>query len=509
MVRVLLTLTALITAIVVAAGCGQDDVSSSAAAGLAPAGSLMYGEATLEPDGDQKAAIDSIVEKFPGEGGAGERIRELLEQAFAESDAGVSYAKDVEPWLGDEAAFFVSRLSADGSDGDGALLLAAEDEEKAQAAIEKAVEDGKPASYEGTDYIVEDGGAAGVVDGWAVFGTERGFKDVVDVADGESSIEDDDDFQRTLEDAPDERLGYLYFNTPVFMKQLESSAAGAQLGQFREFFKEPFLATMNVDESGVRFEATVPKSLAAAFPVVAEGGDLVGDLPADSWLALAQPELGRTLEQYLDLFGVQLGGRELIEQQFQAATGLDLQEDVISWMGDWGLFVRGETVADLSGALIVETSDEAASGRVIDTIAGYLRSSADSGDKVLPLQLSGGGEGVTLRSTDVPEPMHLFQRDGKVVFAYGDSAAEDAFSPAQKLADSADFSRAEDALGDDYNVSFYMAVGPILALADSAGAASDVEWQEIKQYLEPLGALVGGAREDGDNLRSSFAVTVE
>ena len=88
MPRVLLTLTALITAIVVAAGCGKDDAASSAGAGLSPAGSLMYGEATLEPEGDQKAAIDSIVEKFPGEGGAGDRIRELLEEAFAESDAG-------------------------------------------------------------------------------------------------------------------------------------------------------------------------------------------------------------------------------------------------------------------------------------------------------------------------------------------------------------------------------------------------------------------------------------
>jgi hypothetical protein len=54
-----------------------------------------------------------------------------------------------------------------------------------------------------------------------------------------------------------------------------------------------------------------------------------------------------------------------------------------------------------------------------------------------------------------------------------------------------------------------MAIGPILSLADSAGAASDLEWQEIKSYIEPLGALVGGAREEGDDLRSSFAVTVK
>ena len=143
MLRALLTVTALLSAIVVAAGCGNDNSSSSAAAGLAPAGSLMYGEATLKPDGDQKAAVDSLMAKFPGEGGAGDRIRTLMEKAFAESDSGLSYKKDVEPWLGDKAAFFLSRVSADGNDGEGALLLATEDEDKARATIEKAIDDGK------------------------------------------------------------------------------------------------------------------------------------------------------------------------------------------------------------------------------------------------------------------------------------------------------------------------------------------------------------------------------
>ena len=508
MPRALLTVTALLTAIVVAAGCGNDSSSSSAAAGLAPAGSLMYGEATLKPDGDQKAAVDSLVAKFPGEGGAGDRIRTLMEKVFAESDSGLSYKKDVEPWLGDEAAFFLSRVSADGNDGEGALLLATEDEDKARATIEKAIDDGKAATYKDTDYIVEGAGAAGVVDGWVVIGSEDGFKAAVDVADDGRSMEDDEAYQDTLDDAPDERLGFIYFNSPAFMKELAKMPAGAQLGQLSSFFKEPLLATGNADESGIRFEAIVPKSLAAGLPVVAEGSDLAADLPGDSWLAMAQPELGKTLNQYIELVGGTIGGSDVLEQQFKATTGLDLQEDVVSWMGDWGVFVRGESVAELSGALIVETSDEQASGRVIDTIARFARQSAEAGDRVRPYELAGGGEGVTLSTPDVPQPIHLFQLDGKVVLAYGDDAARDALSPGQKLGDTAEFAQAEDALGGDYSVSFYLAVAPILALADSAGAASDAKWAEVKPYLEPLGALVGGAREEGDKLHSAFGVTV-
>jgi hypothetical protein len=157
----------------------------------------------------------------------------------------------------------------------------------------------------------------------------------------------------------------------------------------------------------------------------------------------------------------------------------------------------------------VETSDEAASGRAIDAVARLVRENAGPDESVGPLALGGGGEGVTFRSAEVPEPIHLFQRDGKVVLAYGDAAARDALGPADKLGDSAAFADAEEALGGDYVVSFYAAIEPILALADSAGAAGDEDWRKVKPYLEPLGALVGGARKDGDKLRSAFGLTVK
>jgi hypothetical protein len=507
MPRLLLTLTALMTAIVVAVGCGDSGSSSSSASSLAPAGSIVYGEATLQPEGDQKETIDALVEKFPGQGSAGERIRALMQKAFAESDSGLDYRKDIEPWLGDEAAFFLSRIDAAGDDGDGGLLVATDDEQKALAALDKAI-DGKKASYKDTEYFTEDGGAAGVVDGWVVIATVRGFKAAVDVAGDGPSLEDDEDFQKTLDDASGERLGYIYVNTPALLKTLQRSAAGAQLGQFGQLFKEPLLATMNAADSAIRFEATVPKSLAAGFPVVAEGADLAGELPGDSWLAAAQPDLGKVLEQYIDLYGGQVGGRENLEQQFKAMTGLDLQEDVLSWMGTYAVFVRGTSVSDLSGALIVETSDEQKSGRVLDTIARFARQSADPQESVGPLELSGGGEGYTLHTPDVPEPIHLFQQDGKVVLAYGDEAAADAISPSQTLSDTPEFSRAEDALGGDYNVSFYLSMEPILELVESTGAGSSEEYAKIKPYLEPFGAFVGGAQENGDKLRSAFGVTI-
>src|SRR5215218_6586400 len=211
MPRILLTVTALLSAIAVATGCGSDgSASSSGAASLAPADAVIYGEATLDPSEDQQAAINSLIEKFPGEGSAGERIRGLLEKAFSESDTGLSYADDIEPWLGDQAGFFVSSLSP-GSDGSGAFMIATDDEGKAGDAIEKAAKanDGKAASYKDHDYYVISDGAAGVVDGWVVLGTERGFKSAVDTAEGGPTLEEDDAYTKALADAPEERLGFV------------------------------------------------------------------------------------------------------------------------------------------------------------------------------------------------------------------------------------------------------------------------------------------------------------
>lgn len=511
MPRILLIIVALTTAIAFAAACGNDDTSSSEAASLAPAGSLIYGEATLRPEGDQKAALDDLVAKFPGEGSASDRVGRWLQMLVAESDTGLSYEEDIQPWLGDEGAFFVSAFRADGQEGDGAVLVATEDEDATVDAIEK--EGGtRKTEHDGHDlYVATDQeGAAAVVDGWLALGTPRAVKAAIDTAAGGNPLEDQERYQQTLEDAPEERLGFVYVDMPGFYRQLQAMPGAAALGQFRQMFDEPVLVTANADEAGVRFEGAVPASMLGAFPFVAEGSGAAGELPADSWLALAQPDLGETMEGYLDLLGSNAGGRDMIQQQLEAFTGLDLERDVLSWMGDWGAFVRGARFAEVEGAVFIETDDEAASARFIDAVRRLARRSAEPGMRITPLQLGGGGEGLTARGGDLAKPVHLFQRDGRVVAAYGDAAAQDALDPAETLADTPTFAQAEKALGGDYPISFYVAIEPLVAMLEAEGGASaDEDWEKLKPYLEPLGALASGARREGDMLRSVFGLTVK
>jgi hypothetical protein len=514
--RLLATAAVLTVPVLAAAGCGDTDEAASGASELVPAGTIIYAEANLKPEGDQKRAIDSILAKFPGGGQAGERLKDLIEKGLRKSDAGISFKDDIEPWLGDEAAFFARDfgISPAGGSVESAVagIVATEDEDAALETLEKTA-DGKITrkTYKDVDYMTDEAegtNAAAVLDGFVVLGTEPGVKAVIDTSKDGPKLSDDDRYKSSLENAADDRLGLFYIDMPEILKKAEQSGAGAIPDSFKRSFDEPLLSTVDADDDGVSFESTVTEELARTLGVFGHGSELLNELPADSWAATAQNDFGQLLDYFVNAFAGVAGGRDAIEQQFQAATGLDLQKDVLDWMGDFGIFVRGRTVSELNGALIVETTDEAASARFIEALERLAKNQADPGEGVGPLTAPGGGKGFTLSSPDVPKPIHVLQRNGRVVFAYGDAAARDGVEAADKLGDSPDFSAARDSLGD-YEVSFYVLVKPILDLVDSTASGSDPNWQEAKPYLEPLSALVAGTSGDGDDLKSAFKLIVK
>jgi hypothetical protein len=495
MPRILLTITALLTALVVATGCGSDSSSSSGPTSLVPAGALIYAEADLHPSASQQAAVNGLIQKFPGQGSAQERIRGLLEKAFSESDLGLSYSKDIEPWLGDKAGFFLSAFTP-GAATSGAAVIATDDEAKAKSAIDKA-KGGKDASYKGHDYRTFDGEtAAGVVDGWVVIGTQSAFKSAVDTAEGGNSLEDEDRYQKALADASGERLGFVYVDLAAVVKQVPG---GAALGPFKNLLKDPLVATLNATEQGVRIESKLPKSFSSLIPFLGEGGKTTAELPAQSWLALSVPDLGTTLRELLNLFAAEGGGAGAITKQLEAATGLDLEKDVLSWMGDARLFVAGTSVPTLNGALIVETKDEAASKRFIDKVVVLVGKSA---------RVSRRPGGYKLEISGLPQPIHLFQSEGKVVLAYGDLAASEVLHPPGRLGDTQEYRDAVELLGSDYRLSLYLSFPEIVDLVDTTGARDDETWLKIKPYLERLGVLVAGGKKEGDDVRSALGVTV-
>jgi Protein of unknown function (DUF3352) len=502
--KLLLLLAVLSIAALVAAGCGDSGEPASGASELVPAGSVIYGEVNLRPQGDQKQAIDSILARFPGGGEAGEKLKDLIEKGLRESDAPISFKEDIEPWLGDEAAFFATGVGENGRLTASAGVIAADDEGKARDALERSAE-GKTQThdYKDVEYLTDDSDEAGAVfDGHLVLGSEAGVKAAIDASKGGQTLSDDEAYQKATEDVASDRLGLFYVNSPAFADA--ARRAGTPLpSSFDKFLDEPIVATVDADDDGIVVESDVPADLAKSFAFFGEGSEVLGEVPGDSWLAMGQKDLGELVDFYADVFAGVAGGRDAVDREVKAATGLDLQRDILSWMGDFAIFMRGTNLGNLDGALEVQTSDEAASARFLAAIERLVRTQSDGGTQVQPR--SGG---FTIRSGDVPKPIHAFVQDGKVVVAYGDAAAKDAVSKTDRLADSPDFLSVRESLGD-YEISFIALVKPILDLVDSTPVADDADWQDAKPYLEPLEALVGGTSGSGDDLKSAFKLVVK
>ena len=501
-------LTAVSIAIVAATGCGGEETqAASAATELVPAGAAVYAEATIDPEGDQQQALDALLAKFPGGDQLLGKLRQEIEQSLRESSEGLSYSEDIEPWLGDEAAVYVGAVELGAEDVDAVVLIASEDDEQAEAALEKTAEgELRRKTHNDVEYMVDDENAAVVTDGFVAIGPEESVKGVIDTAQGGDSLAADDVYNDAVDGVAEERLALFYLNMPELRDDIASGGVPLPEGVDR-FFKEPLVFTVAAEEDGVLLEGLVSKEVGGAF--FGEGSDLLEELPADAWLATAAVDSGELVNISLSTLGEDAPSRETIERQFRAATGLDLDKDVLSWMGDFAAFARGSSIAELDGALIVETDDEAATGRVIAALERLATGAATgAGVRVTPLTAPGGGDGFSVASPQVPQPIHVFQRDGRFVLAYGDAAASDATDAAQRLGDTTEYSSARDALGD-YDPSLFLLLEPVFSLLDSTPLSWSEGWQEAKPYLAPLRAVIGGTAEEGDDVRSATKFIVK
>ena len=512
MPRIALLAVLSVLAAALVAGCGAGTQQPAA---LVPASALFYGELELDPEGGQKAAVDALARKFPGSGSAGQRLSKLIEDGLREENAKISFESDVKPWLGDRVAFFAANPGRGGAGRDtpAAALVATEDEDAALATVQKSQGQGTEAEYEGVKYrrFGSSEEVAGVIDGYLVLSNEQGLKAVVDAQNNDRALESSDRFKNALEGQPKERLGFSYVDVRSAFDAVPPSQAQF-LAPFRRAFRDPVVATATAQPDALEVTTETPESSLSALGLAglgSKGSDLIGQLPGDSIFATGGPDLGRQLNAGVDLAAASVGGRAILEQGLRVRTGLDLQRDVLGWMGDYGLFVRGQDRRSLGGALVVESTDPAATRRALAGFQRILRSQAGPDLRLGQLGVRGAEAGFTLNISDLPRPVNVFLADRRFVVAVGNEAARAAIDPQGTLADESNFSQAQRSLGSGYKVSTYASVPAALLLAEGLGATSDSEYQRAKPYLTVLGALVGAAKPAGDGkLESKFRLTV-
>ena len=216
-------------------------------------------------------------------------------------------------------------------------MLATKDEDKAIAAIKKSEPKARSANYEDVDYVTFDADgdtlAAGAFDGWLVIGTISGFKAAVDASQNDG-LGGTDRYQQALEGLQPDRLGLVYVDARALAALAPAlpGGGGQALQSLKGQLDEPIVLTLSADADGAQIDTSAPAGSASAIgSVLGRGSKLLGQAPADAWLAFGQPDLGKVLEGALTQFGSQLGDKDQIDRQLRGATGLGLDETLAGW----------------------------------------------------------------------------------------------------------------------------------------------------------------------------------
>jgi hypothetical protein len=477
------------------AGCGgggSSDVDVGPAAAV-PANTALYLDATVKPTGstqsDAKAALSKIMNTSDPEA----KIISLINKQKTATGQPVNYQQDIAPWLGQQVGVFFTSL---GETSEGAAVVETTNPSAAMAFAEKANgASGAPKPVDGVSYQLSQ-------DGKTAYGTEGKFLFVGDEvavqaaikADKGDSLGDDDDFKDSLGKLPSDRLGTLYTVPKDFISALGPEQFGPQEQQQLEkvagdSLEAPVAGALTANADTIQIDA-----IGGSNGVETPESSLLADVPSQAWLALGIGNLGDVVKNTVDQIKDQIPNFDSAVQQIESTTGSSL-EQLEGALGDAVVYVQGTTTSTLSGALVVQTKDADLTGRLIGQLRGLLQLGSGG---VRPLQLSGGGTGFQINDPTVaPRPIEIAQQGDKLVIGYGANTVQQSLAPAQSLSDNPDFSTAHSqvsSLGTD----LFLNLPSVFALAESSGAKSDPQYQQVKPYLDSLTYLVTGSGSKDD-----------
>src|SRR4051794_20221733 len=485
------------------AGCGGSDSSSGAGASdpakAIPASAFLYVEANVRPTGKERTDLEAALRKILRTSDPGAKIKELVDKAG--KDTGQTFDKDIKPWLGEKAGIAFTGYTR--GELTGALVASSTDDDKARTAVEGDKDFKTKRSFEGADYRVDaQGTAAGVIKHFFVLGDEPAVKQIAHVLNkGGDSLATNVDLQDARKKVGG-RPGFMFVDLQSLLRTAAGSA-GSTLGPSELSAINGVLKRFRAFGVGIGADAQALRmSVATLGEGAAAGNGPGGALPLDkapaaSWLAFTQSDIGKSISDVLDsLKNVNSGsGGGTVSDaitQFETATGLKVKEDLLSWMGDAGLFVEGDSLPALSGALVIQSTDPAKTKAAITKLKRLLRQFGQNAGP--PPPGTSDGFSIPLNSGGVSS-VQIGLAGSRFVIAIGKQALRDALHPSSTLGSSATFQSAKGLLGSSAKPSFYLdwrTVTRYLSLA----ARNDPSFAKAKPYLDAFTAVIGGGSGD-------------
>jgi hypothetical protein len=485
------------------AGCGGSSGSGagtpSQVAGFIPAGAPVYVEVSTDADGAQWAQALAIAKRFPGYGTAVASLADEL------SSGGVSFDKDIKPFLGDDAALGVLDVTSveKGKRPEGsfvaALDLADGQEQAFLAAIQKGADPvTRVGQHAGVDLYGDEDAVVGVVDGVAVFAqTADEVGRAIDAhrSGADATMAGSERLADALAELPDETLaqGFVDVGALIAVAEREGGQEAVKALADSGLGKDAsFGFSLSAEQEGLRVKAVGMGLGEAAGRSESFTPGLLDHVPADAIAYVGLKNAYRVGEQAI----AQASGDPEIKKgldQIAVALpllGIDTEKIKALTSGEHAFVVTsGTKVPGVVAALEVE--DGATAAATLDTVRGRLPSLLGAGGAEIPafapVELANGVTG--WRSAIDPKAGIVYGVDGDIAYIGTLAAAvREVQAPGATLADSEAFTAATRQMPNKVDSVVWIDGARLVDALDALGALTDAP-AEARANLAPLASL--------------------
>ncbi|HXY73034.1 MAG TPA: DUF3352 domain-containing protein [Actinomycetota bacterium] len=355
---------------------------------MIPASAEVYVSIDLDPSLRQKLNVERLAGKFPslhGSAGVNDAVDGAMNDALSSMVSGVSFHRDVRPWLGSQIAL-VGSLS---SGNDDAIILESTDDAAAQHFLNTVISRGpawQDVSYRGVTLHVGRSGASvkvvvALVDHAVVIGGNLAMVEHVVATDqGGPRLDQTAGYTATVRTLPSDRIGLVYVSTAPLRKALggfeslsplDSAPATSPLGVLGA--ARGLGVSLSADPDGVAVDVSMPldqtklsaaerRSLASA----ASYRPLLAWVPAGAFGFLASPAGATSPGSSIRQIGTD-SPPEL--RRMLARWHISGPNGVVAHLTGDMVVEAGPGPPGLQGAMILGTDDEASTSAALNEAA--------------------------------------------------------------------------------------------------------------------------------------------
>lgn len=499
---------------------------------LAPAESVAYLHANLDPETDSAGEGAALAERLP--------VLAAQAQTALDAVAGrpIAYDLEIAPWSGGELAVVIEESGLELSR---ALLFEAADEGGALEFADRLLGPA-PATeeIEGTELRVgEDGLAAALLDGFLAVGPEAQLRGILELAGGEGeSLASDPAFEQLTGELPERRLAEVFASGDLIQRLAREEQLGALDAFVNGTASGGAAAALTVEEDllGVAVRSLQDPELAEDSPSIFAGlasfePELTDRVGADSlaYLGLGDPGEGAAelISTAVEGLPELLGGLRGFERRLSEREGIELESLLLPPLG-------GEVALSIEPTAPVAAEDGATPGTAPPPGVPYIGLLADEVDVAAAEEALAGLQGPLAEQVDPQRSgqapvfetteiggveVQSVRLSAVVELAYGISedlliAATDPVAIERVLGGGSGLGGGElyeAVLGDregESSLIAYVDIRDLLALLERLGLAEDPRYGQLSTDLRTLQAAGLGVVEEEGVLSADLRVEV-